>query len=80
MTVGVGWTMILKVSGKPVQLLAMGVMVMVAVPVTGVKDEISVIPVWSDRPMAVPPEILNTTSAGVPVRDIGVVNTPLQNS
>ena len=46
MAVGVGLTVMVKVTGDPVQLLALGVIVItVAIPVTGVKTGIEVTPV-----------------------------------
>ena len=57
---GLSITVILKVTGVPVHLSAFGVIVIVAVPVIGVNDGISVTSVTSANPMAAPPEISKT--------------------
>ena len=68
----------LKVTGDPAQLLALGVILIVAFPVTGVKTGIAVTPVLSESPMAAPPVISKTTPDGVPVKKIALVFIPLQ--
>jgi hypothetical protein len=78
-TLGSGSTVIINVSGVPVQPFARGVMTMIAVPTLLAKnDGIAVTPVLLDNPMDAPPVISNTTPAGVPDSGIAVVVTPLQ--
>ena len=62
----------------PVQLLALGVIETVAVPVDGVKEGMVVTPVWSAKPTPAPPEISKTTPTGVPVIAMAAVAVPEQ--
>jgi hypothetical protein len=52
----------------PRQLLALGVIAIVAFPVMGVNEGIDNNEVLSARPIAAPPETSKTTPAGDPVR------------
>lgn len=82
-TVGVGLTVIVNVTGAPVQPLADGVTVMFAVTgaseaFTAVKAAISPVP-FAARPMdGVLFTQLKTTPVGVPLKVIAVVDAPLQ--
>ena len=60
------------------QSFALGVMLTVADPATGVNAGIAVTPVWLTSPIAAPPEISKTTPDGVPASVMAVVATPLQ--
>ena len=79
---GSGLTVISKVTGVPVQPLALGVMVTVAVTgelpeLVAVKVGIADTPVWLLSPTEAPPAISYTTPAGEPVSGIDAV-APLQ--
>ncbi len=79
--VGVGLTLMMNVTGVPVHPPNLGVMVMVAEPtIPGVKDGISVTPVWSASPMAEPPVRSKTTFPGVPVSATGSDRTSTQRA
>ena len=75
---GVGLTVMLYVRGVPVQPFALGVIVTVAVPATGLYEGIDVTPVRSDKPTDVPPVTSKTTPTGEPDNVMTGVATPSQ--
>ena len=73
-------TVMVKLTGDPVQPLDLGVSVISALPVlVGVKAGMEVTPVRLFKPMEEPPVTSNTTPAGVPVRFMGEETIPLQS-
>ncbi len=66
-TTGVGLTVTLKDTGKPVHPLYLGTMVTEAEPATGKNGRIEATSVASGIPIAVPPLISNNTPDGVPL-------------
>ena len=75
---GVELTVMLYVRAVPVQPLALGVKVTMAVPAVGVKEGMEVTPVKSAKPTPAPPVISKTTPAGEPDNAMAEVATPAQ--
>jgi hypothetical protein len=59
-----------KLTGNPKQPFALGVILIVALPLTGLNDGISVTPILSLKPIEVPPVMSKTTDEGVPFNPI----------
>ena len=79
LTLGIAFTVAVKVTGNPVQPFARGIKVITAVFLIAAKDGISVTPVLFASPIEAPPDRSKTTPAGVPDNGITGVATPLQN-